>query len=366
MKILCLCKRQYTHKDVLDDRYGRLFEIPESLAGDGHDVVALTLSYRWRDALTNDAGENPCWHSVNAIPAGIIHYPIQLFSILHAFRPDIIWVSSDAFHAIVGAIIQKFFKIPVVIDLYDNYESFAATRLPGVRLLLRAACRRVAGLTVVSRSLRDFVLSDYRINSPVKVVCNGVNQQVFYPYDPITSRVALHLPVDGRLIGTAGAITENRGISDLFEAFLLVAATDPSVYLVFAGPRDGTPARFVHPRIIDLGILSTDQIPLFYSALDVAVVCNLDSDFGRYCFPQKLQEIIACRTPVVAACVGDAVWDLRSHQQSLYRPGDIGYLAEAIRIQLVNPILVTEYVVPDWRDLSDQLSRFFVDLVGHR
>ena len=32
MKILFLAKRQYTAKDLLDDQFGRLFEIPKELA----------------------------------------------------------------------------------------------------------------------------------------------------------------------------------------------------------------------------------------------------------------------------------------------------------------------------------------------
>ena len=49
MRIAFLCKRRYMGKDVIDDRYARLYEIPYQLAECGHDVLGLCLSY-YRDS----------------------------------------------------------------------------------------------------------------------------------------------------------------------------------------------------------------------------------------------------------------------------------------------------------------------------
>ncbi len=48
MKILFLCKRQYMQKDVIDDRYARLYELPNQLAYHGNEVMGVCLSYRIR------------------------------------------------------------------------------------------------------------------------------------------------------------------------------------------------------------------------------------------------------------------------------------------------------------------------------
>jgi hypothetical protein len=48
MKILVLNKRQYMGKDLLDDRFGRFWELPLELARLGHEVRGLALSYRRR------------------------------------------------------------------------------------------------------------------------------------------------------------------------------------------------------------------------------------------------------------------------------------------------------------------------------
>ena len=64
-KILVLTKRQYTHKDLLDDRFGRLREIPLELARRGHRVTGLCLSYRSREE--DWVSDGPVrWKSINA------------------------------------------------------------------------------------------------------------------------------------------------------------------------------------------------------------------------------------------------------------------------------------------------------------
>ena len=46
MRIAYLCKRRYMSKDVILDRYARLYEIPYQLARLGHTVEAFCLCYR--------------------------------------------------------------------------------------------------------------------------------------------------------------------------------------------------------------------------------------------------------------------------------------------------------------------------------
>lgn len=265
MRILVLSKRQYTGKDLLDDRYGRLYEIPAALVGWGHEVVGVALSYR-RRAVGWYRWDDPlglAWFAVNAVPAGLWQYPRRLAEIVATFQPEVIWACSDAFHAIVGAALARVARIPLVIDLYDNFESFSLTRFPGVSPLFRSACRRAAGLTVVSQALCNYVVPNYGINAPVTVVGNGVRCDLFHLRDRETARASLRLPISVRLIGTAGAISADRGIEVLFDAFMELAAGDPSLHLVFAGPRDATPCRYHHPRILTWAFCRSSRSQIF-------------------------------------------------------------------------------------------------------
>jgi glycosyltransferase involved in cell wall biosynthesis len=365
MRILVLSKRQYTGKDLLDDRYGRLFELPAALAARGHEVVGVALSYRSRAEGWRQWPDHPLlgWHSINAAPWGGTRYPAELLSIARDFRPDLIWACSDVPHALIGWWLKNRLHRPLVIDLYDNFESFGLSRLPGMTALLRGACRRADGLTLVSGTLDEYVASRYGVTAPRLVLGNGVPKGLFFPRDRHAARERLRLPDNARLIGTAGAISAGRGIADLFKAFHRLALEDQNLWLVHAGHCDATPAQHRHPRIIDLGILSQERVADLFSALNVAVVCNLDSPFGRYCFPQKLYEIIACGAPLVAASIGDVANLLQAHPECLYPPGD--YRALAVRIKHHLAHAKTKSVKPiTWTQRGMQLEAFFLSILG--
>ena len=366
MKILILSKRQYMGKDLLDDRYGRFYEIPACFAESGHQVRGITLSYRPRKQGGYHWEDTPNieWLSINLLPFGLRLYLVTVNRIIKKFKPDIIWACSDAFHAILGHYISIYFKIPLVVDLYDNFESYGATQIPGITQLYRMSCRFADGLSLVSHSLENFVTSTYGIKGKRIVIGNGVNKTLFYPRDKSEARQSLGLPIDGHLIGTAGSITTGRGIEDLFDAFIELATFHNNLWLVYAGPRDLTPKSYLHPRIIDLGILPLDKMPLVFSALDVAIICNKDSDFGRYCFPQKLFEMLACNTPIVVANIGDAGKILSNYPESLYTPGNKSKLAGQINRQLWKQIPISELPIPSWLDWSRKLETFFLQIIN--
>ena len=48
----------------------------------------------------------------------------------------------------------------LVIDLYDNFEAFAATKLPGVLSMFRTAVKSADGITVFSQRLADYIVPD--------------------------------------------------------------------------------------------------------------------------------------------------------------------------------------------------------------
>jgi glycosyltransferase involved in cell wall biosynthesis len=90
-------------------------------------------------------------------------------------------------------------------------------------------------------------------------------------------------------------------------------------------------------------------MPVLFSALDVGVISNLDSAFGRACFPQKLYEMLACNTLVVGARVGAVAELLRSCPGQLFEPNSDASLAQAIAHALDQACRPT-LQIPDWKD----------------
>lgn len=354
MRILVLTKRQYTGKDLLDDRYGRLYELPASLAARGHDVAGLAWSYRRRGTSCRQ-GDGVSWWSADAWPIPFSHRQ-RLFEIVASFRPQVIWASSDVPHIVYAAHLRKRLGLPVVADIYDDYESFRLTALPGLSRLFRRACAKVDALSVVSHTLAMTIKARAPKASMIHIIGNGVPEMFGKMSARDEARRRLGLPFHAKLIGTAGALDSSRGINDLFQAFDLLRARLPDARLVIAGPRDHTTARALGERMIDLGVIPHSDIPWLYSALDVGVVCNRDSAFGRACYPQKLVEMIACELPVVVAGVGDAVTLLRAYPDSVYPPGDSVALAQRLEAQLISATRVPVTLARKWSTLSADLE----------
>ena len=360
LKILVLCKRQYTGRDLLDDQYGRLFEIPEALANRGISVTGITLSYR-NKPTGSFVFKKVRWHSINGLPFSPLTFVRQLRKIskvIKTINPDIIWASSDAWHIQVAAVIAKKNNIPFIADLYDNYESFLISKLPLVTTLYRFACSQAIGITSVTDTLSRYVARHTKcVASEIKILGNGINPELFYPRDKIQARNFLKLPQEMKLIGTAGALTSSRGINILLNAFEKLSAKRADVRLVLAGPRDSIITNYKNPNLIDLGIINPAKVPHFLSSLDVAVICNKDSSFGRYCYPQKLEEISACQTSCLAADVGELPALLLGHPDNLFKFNSPEDLSDKINLLLMSK---KKFVTPvnSWTDRADALYTF--------
>jgi glycosyltransferase involved in cell wall biosynthesis len=329
LRLLVLTKRQYTNKDLLDDRFGRIREIPFALSKQGHRVVGCCLSYARRSEGWFRDG-SVIWRSVNVgrIPiSGLVWFIAEADRM--ASRADVIWACSDSFYGVIGYLLGKKHGIPLVFDLYDNFEFFLAAKFPLLKQLYRHVVRNCDAVTCASEPLVERV-EEYGRNGRACLLENAVRVDLFKPFDKVASRLHFDIPINAIVIGTAGALDTSRGIDRLFNAYFQLKRAYPNLYLAIAGhlgkniriPKD-TEIRY-------LGALNFKNVPLFLNALDVAVVCNLDNEFGRYCFPQKAREIMACEVPIVAAAVGSLKYMLKDRPEWLYDPNDSQTLVNAL------------------------------------
>ena len=184
---------------------------------------------------------------------------------------------------------------------------------------------------------------------------NAVAPKIFHAGDKAAARRSLGLPESKLLIGTAGALTRARGIETLYHAYTRLKKIQPDVSLVLAGRSDRSMESLVRDDIIYFGNLSHERVGDLFRALDVGVVCNRDDEFGRYCFPQKFFEMLACRLPVVAANVGAMRGLLPGSEQHLFNPTSGASLVNAIVAQLGNsqrPAIS----VPSWQDCGSKFG----------
>ena len=370
MKILVLTKRQYSGYDLLDHRFGRIRELPLGLANLGHAVTGVALSYRSKDELIlidgNSSGNgHVAWHSINlrnGLMPRLHRYAARVTDIAKEFNPDMIWACSDAYHAIFGTKLAEKLGVRCIVDLYDNFESFNATRVPGVLPRFKQAVKNAAGVTCISRSLAEYITRDYGRKGPILTLHNCARTDLFFARNRRACRSQLRLPQEAIIIGTAGALDKSRGVHALYRAFALLLKKDPNLHLAIAGPRGRFSKIPPGPMVHDFQTLRLEDVPILLNALDVAVICNRDSSFGRYCFPQKAYEIIACRVPLVAAAMGSMNDLLAEYPQCLYEPENANSLAQAIERQLEAKTIV-DLPAPSWAESAKKLESFFLDVL---
>lgn len=353
MRVAFLCKRRYMSKDVILDRYARLYEIPRQLALLGHEVQGFCLDYHqhsggdWQhEALPGQLS----WTSRSLgrlrLPR-LLGYPQHLLRQLRAWAPDVIIGASDIPHVVLGSWLAKKLDVPFMADLYDNFEGFGQAKIPGFVPALRHAVRGAELVTTTSAQLRNLVLDTYKARGEVLAMPSAVDKRVFYPQDKQDARRELGLPATARLFGTAGGLYRDKGITVLYDAWALLQAQVPDAHLVLAGPLEAGFPVPAGPRVHYLGPLPHGQVAQLFNALDVGVLCILDTPFGRFSFPQKAYEMLACGLPVVAADIGDMSELFAGTPTSLYRVDDPASLAAQVQRQLNLPTLPA-CTVDDW------------------
>lgn len=344
-------------KDLLADRYGRFYEIPAYLQRSGHEVKAVSLSY-YPGIDIYETGEHEVdWTDIyigrNA-PAGIIRHYYRLSSIIQTYRPDILVAVSDSLHLILASRLAKKHRLPYVVDLYDNFESYRSSLIPGIKAALAIAVRSADGISVVSNHLKKYIEQKYNPGCHIDVIENAVKDGAFLQYDKYEARKKLDLPHDGLLIGTAGSLAEYRGISTLISAYHKLTESFDNIYLILAGPAADKNIDQGSGNILYIGELAHEKIPDLFNALDVGIICNRRNPFSLYCFPQKAVEMLACNLPIVSADVGPMSDLLSGYPSCLYQPDDVDSLVSAIKAQIENPVR-PHIEVHTW---SDQGRRF--------
>ncbi len=361
MRIAFLCKRRYTGKDVIADRFGRLHEIPWQLARLGHEVQGFCLDYHQKGSVSVSYAVTPGSLSWNAFSLGrlrlpgLVAYPWQLLRQLQADQPDLLVGASDIPHAVLTAWLSKRLGIPYALDLYDNFEGFGQAHIPGAVPALRRAVRGAGLVIAVSEPLQSWVQAQYSPTGPVLVMPNAIDTALFKVGNRTAARERLQLPLHAELVGTAGGLYRSKGIADLYAAWPRIAAERPHARLVLAGPTETGLPLPQQDRAHYLGNLTHAQVADVFNALDVGIVTVADSVFGRYCFPQKAYEMMACDLAVVATDVGVMSALLREKPQLLYRPGDAEGLARAVVQQLQAPVKVIARI-KDWHELVAEIE----------
>ena len=369
MRIAFSCKRHYTGRDVLGDRFGRLYELPLQLSLRGHDVMCLIADYYGnRDEVV--AHEVPAgslqWRSFSFSGPRVVslaRHPARILSTLRSFRPNLIIGASDIPNITLAGWAAHRLKVPSVTDLYDDFTSFGQARIPGFKTALGRSARSSNLIIAVSETLKQVTIDTWKPECDIVVIPNGVDTEIFREMPTTKCRKHFMLPESALLVGTAGGLYGSKGLKTLYSAWEELKTMHADIHLVLAGPHRPSEPPPSGERIHYLGNLPQREVSILINALDVAVATAEDNAFGRSCFPQKAYEIIACKTPIAAAKVGALGHVLVDHPAQLYTAGSAESLAQCIARQLENKA-APDIPVLRWSQAGELLDKHIASLAS--
>ena len=350
MKVLFICKRHPQQRDLIERPYGRFYYLPVALAALGHEVRVQLCSYRRLESaelLQSDV----TWSNHDLLTLGPRALFRKLSEEILAFSPNWIIGCSDAWAGWLAHRLSRRMGSRLAIDAYDNYEAYMSWNLP-LHWLWRRALRAADLVTAAGPQLAEKLASSRRGASSVQVLPMSSDPN-FVRMDRKACRAALGLPQDAPLFGYSGGWTRSRGSHLVLDAFQLVRERLPAARLVLTGKPPESALSV--PGIINLGYLDDALMPSALSAVDLCCVILADTSFGRYSYPAKLCEAMACGVPVVASATSAVAWMLGGDRQFLARVGDA---EDHARVMLANYSMHDPaYVLPpSWETSAGRLS----------
>ncbi|MFC5438089.1 glycosyltransferase family 4 protein [Rhodanobacter umsongensis] len=332
MRLLFVGKRHPQQRDLIERPYGRFHHLPVALAALGHEVHVLLCSHRrLPSAQVRMAGVE--WGSLDLRTLG----PLSLFRKLEqsasSFQPDWVIGVSDTYYGWLAQKLASSTKARLAIDAYDNYEAYMPWNLP-LHALWRRSIRAADLVTAAGPQLAQKLQSQRPTGHPVEVLAMAADPE-FLPLDKITCRKTLGLPIDGALIGYIGSWSQSRGTEVLLEAFRQARLAKPGPRLVLSGSPPEHALK--EPGVIGTGYVADALLPKLINALDISCVITADTSFGRYSYPAKLCEAMACEVPVIATATEPVRWMLSEKREHLVVPDSSEALSKGILEMLAKP-----------------------------
>ena len=273
----------------------------------------------------------------------------QGLSILHAFRPDIVYERYSLFGT-GGSALAAELDVPLIEEvnapLSDEQRSYRELAfVEAARGLERDVLRSADRIVTVSPALQRWLVGLGVQAHRIAVVPNGADVARFRPVPNGGAWVRARLGLEGEpVVGFVGTLKTWHDVPTLIRAVACLRETGRKARLLVVG--DG-PERSRLEELAGLeglaeaavfvGQVPYEQVPAYLGAMAVAVApYRADDDF--YFSPLKLVEYLAAGRPVVAAAVGEIGHCIRPRETGLlYPPGNERALAVALAELLDDP-----------------------------
>lgn len=352
MNLLFIGKRLYTNRDALNERFGRIYQLPKHWAESGLSTTLWLLDYHTPKRENRMDGQLSIICTPIRHPSWIATLIKQIFKAFRSDRPTIIVASGDCYIGMMAWLLARILGAKFVFDVYDKYDEFAGYYRPlGWDLfgfLLRCSDRCWFASQRLLGQIGNIQRGD-------RVVPNGIDAQHFKPCDLSKARQRYGLDTEGMLVGYFGSMDSDRGVEDLLGAIGILRVRGTPVELILAGHATAN-LNLNHPGVRYLGNLPHEDIPWVLAAVDVVAVPYRRTALLDAAASVKFGEIMACMRPLVATYSPNLVENFPAQaaqiQQYLVEPGDPVALSRAIAKQIQHKLTVEMPTGLGWHSIA--------------
>jgi glycosyltransferase involved in cell wall biosynthesis len=233
-----------------------------------------------------------------------------------------------------SAIFHLRHNIPMVVTLHGyaidkalHPYSSLVQKIHGrtdLRWLHQLAVKYADVLTTVSQYTANLAKQDLSITKPIKVIYNGVNEQLFFPKKRNVDKEIRVL--------FSGNLTRRKGAHLLLP---IIERLDKKIVIYYTSGLREQLKLVDHPRLRALGNIPHEKMPELYQSMDILLFPTVREGFGL-----AAVEAMACGLPVVATN-SSALPEIVTHEKGgvLCSSGDVEVFANAIQTLASNSFL---------------------------
>ena len=326
----------------------QLFAAVEQKAGWEVDII---LPSNWLNDYTSSikAGRWPGFSGrlieVPVLKPGSIPlhvYRKSLRAIIRSSKPDAIYVQHEPYAAATYQLYRanaRTLRKPIGFFTWQNIEK----RYPIPFRQMEHSVLRHSVVAFSGSESAEQVLRDKGFSGKTVLLPGSVDPEMYSPQASANALKSEWCDAGTVAIGYVGRIVEEKGLANLLHALKRIERLPWKLVMVGKGPFE---AEFnslastlgLSDRVLQLGYVPHDQIPVYLSAFDMLVVPSETRPNWKEQFGRVIIEAMACGTPVIGSDSGEIPFLIRATGGGLaFKEGDPADFAAALETLISDP-----------------------------
>ena len=233
-----------------------------------------------------------------------------------------------------------------------------------LKRLSKIAARKAQAVVCLNTASRSDLENHYTYHSPIHIIPNGVNTELFLPYTKVSPEI--------RTLGMASRMIPGKDHPTLLKAFAQVLLKHPNLRLKIAGEgptlneiKDLAASLSIENNVDFLGRLDESDMPQFYRTIDLYI----QASFAETLCTSILQSFATAKLVIASDIPNNR--NLLDHGKRgvLYPSGNAKALAEKIMTVVESPISFQDMIQAGELAIQEtfsanQMTRRYIQLIN--